>query len=150
MFPDTREEGVQPTSVARERVLMPRDLFTVILSSLLAGSCAREGCPTRALPSKPRCCSSFSQRGAQHRLPAVPGAGAVGSRSGGSAGIPGCLSPAAGLPAERQDFSRPLPRAFTSVGGRPWLQGPGSCVNSASKLAWLQPDLIFTKKKNPN
>lgn len=34
MFPDTREEGVQPTSVARERVLMPRDLFTVVLSSV--------------------------------------------------------------------------------------------------------------------
>ena len=34
MFPDTGEEGVQHTSVAQERVLMPGDLFTVVLSSL--------------------------------------------------------------------------------------------------------------------
>lgn len=34
MFPSSGEEGEQHTSVARERVLMPRDLFTVVLSSL--------------------------------------------------------------------------------------------------------------------
>lgn len=34
MFPDSREEGMRHTGVARERVFLPCDIFTVVLSSL--------------------------------------------------------------------------------------------------------------------